>query len=210
MTSQNGECLVLDGILMMLADRVAKFSVEIGVDAPDGRIQCNTVHLLERGWLGLLIDEDAVEHPNAIKARVTAENMDRMLTEYDVPRDLGVLSIDVDGNDYWLWKALPQGWQPSVAVIEYNSMLSGCKVTPYDPEFRWDGTSWFGASAEAMVRLAHAKGYKLVGDVQHANLFFVRAELLPPGHSEPLVEALVGKIIGDIRDDSKARKFEEV
>ena len=69
-------------------------------------------------------------------------------------------------------------------MIEYNSALSvggfprSSLVMPYDPEFRWDGSDYFGASASAMARLGHAKGYKLVYVEACLNLFFLRNDLL--------------------------------
>lgn len=175
--SQNGE----DGILLALFRRIGtgpKFVVEFGVE--DGR-ECNTRYLRERlGWNGLLMDP-APNNPAFIKKElVTAENINALFEKYKVPTDLDLLSIDVDGNDYWIWKAIDPRYQPRVVVMEYNAKVppTESKTIAYDPAFRWDGSDYFGASLLALNRLAESKGYTLVGcESRGANAFFVRKDL---------------------------------
>ena len=73
------------------------------------------------------------------------------------PFDL--LSLDIDGNDYWVWMALE--YRPRVIVIEYNAHVTAgeSKTIVYDPEFRWRGTDYFGASLRALKELGDNKGY---------------------------------------------------
>lgn len=196
--SQNGEDGILAHVLHNLVspDSIKKYAVEIGVAYDEeGKLEGNTVALRTAGWEGLYFDLKAGE--GITVARVTASSLSRLLSQHNVPHDLGVLSIDVDGIDYWLWKALPNSYRPAVVVIEYNAHLAPKLplTVPYDPQFpEWFGTSWFGASAEAMIRLAHTKGYKLVACVHHLNLFFVRDDLLHPDFKEEIDYSIFGPI----------------
>lgn len=182
--SQNGE----DGILLALFRRIGtgpRFVVEFGVE--DGR-ECNTRYLRERrGWKGLLMDPAPNNPPFIQKELVTAENINALFEKYAVPADLDLLSIDVDGNDYWIWKALEPRYRPRVVVMEYNAKvpMTESKTIAYDPAFRWDGSDYFGASLLALTRLAQSKGYTLVGcESRGANAFFVRNDLVS-AHFEP-------------------------
>jgi len=149
--------------------------VEIGVG--DG-VECNTLHLLLQGWTGHWVDADEGAF-SPIKARmakhlgnglqlhlqmVTRENVDSLLRELCPDNALDFLSIDIDGNDYWVWKAI-QSIQPRVFVIEYNSTWRPplSLTVDYDPFHRWDRTNYFGASLSALCELGRTKGYNLVG-----------------------------------------------
>jgi hypothetical protein len=93
--------------------------------------------------------------------------------------EIDLLSIDIDFNDYWVWKAV-NAVNPRVVVIEYNAMLRPpmSLVVPYEPTQRWDGSNYGGASLEALVRLGQSKGYRIVGcSFAGANAFFVRDDL---------------------------------
>jgi hypothetical protein len=192
--SQNGE----DGVLAELLRRTGTapgFFVEFG--AEDGS-EGNTVFLATvLGWAGVYLEADAaafaaLEHRHrgntrvrTMRAAVTAENVDALLAEAGVPEEPDVLSIDVDGNDYWIWRALRRH-RPRIVVIEYNGALDprSERVMPYDPGFRWDRTAGYGASLGALERLAGEKGYRLAHtESAGVNAFFVREDLardLPP------------------------------
>jgi len=175
--SQNGE----DGILEFIFDEIGitnKYFVEFGVD--DGRV-CNTKYLKEKkSWNGLMMDckED---RPIYIKKEfVTAENINDLFEKYQVPHHFDLLSIDVDFNDFWLWKAL-ENYSPRFVVIEFNSSIppNKSKVVKYDPYAKWDKTNYFGASLLALEKLGSEKGYTLVGcDNTGTNAFFVKKELV--------------------------------
>ncbi len=112
--------------------------------------------------------------------KVTAENIQNLFKKYNVPKNFDLLSIDIDYNDYWVWKAIAD-YSPRVVVIEYNSSIlpTESKVVPYDPEAKWDGTNYFGASLLALKNLGLNKGYSLVGcDNAGVNAFFCKNELL--------------------------------
>lgn len=205
--SQYGE----DGILAEILRRVGTTNrtfVEFG--SADG-MENNTVLLLRLGWNGLWMDgdEEAITRAReyfapeirakqlkAETAFITAENIEELFAAHGVPIEFDVLSIDIDYNDYHVWKAL-KSYKPRVVVIEYNSMFPpGVEwVAEYRPDAVWDMTSKFGASLSAMESLGRQKGYTLVGsDVVGLNAFFVRNDLVkdkfcPPftaqNHYEP-------------------------
>lgn len=172
--SQNGE----DGILQAIFCKIGvtnTFCVEFGVE--DGT-ERNTRYLCEKqGWTSLLLDP-AENNPAFIKREfITVQNINDVFKKYDVPHHFDLLSIDIDGNDYWVWKALAPCYSPSVVVMEYNAKIppTDSKTIAYEPDFSWDGTDYFGASLLALVRLACEKGYTLVGcESKGVNAFFVR------------------------------------
>lgn len=114
------------------------------------------------------------------KEFITAENINSLFKKYAVPQDFDLLSIDIDGNDYWVWQAI-EGYSARVVVIEYNSSLlpNESKSIRYDPSFTWDGTNYYGASLLALAKLGGVKGYTLIGcDSRGVNAFFVRNDLV--------------------------------
>lgn len=176
--SQNGE----DGILLEIIKRVgakSKYYVEFGTQS--GK-ECNTRILRKKfGWSGLLMDgENENKKINLQSEFITAENVEELFKKYKVPKELDLLSIDVDGNDYWIWKAIKK-YSPRIVIIEYNSKISPNKslTIKYDPFHEWDGTDYMGASLLALKRLGEKKGYVLVCcDNTGSNAFFVRSDLL--------------------------------
>lgn len=185
---------------------VANFFVEFGVES--GR-EGNCVFLADvLGWAGLFIEADellfaslnrkyiAGDRVKTSRAAVRPDNVEGLFAAADVPAELDVLSIDVDGRDYWIWEAL-QAYRPRVVVIEYNAALAarGTVVQPRDYDQPWDGTDYFGASLEALSVLGERKDYRLVHtDLAATNAFFVRADLADghfpagddvPRHQEP-------------------------
>ena len=93
-----------------------------------------------------------------------------------------MLSIDIDGNDYWIWKAI-NCIKPRLVVIEYNSFF-GPKIAAtvqYKTKFIWDHRnkkSYYGASLKALEKLGKKKGYNLIGvDTNGVNAFFIRKDL---------------------------------
>jgi len=174
-SSQNGEDGILQAVFAAVGETDRSF-VEFGVE--DGAV-CNTAYLRRCGWDGLQMDPGDPPAPGVRREFVTAENIERLLDKYAVPREPDLLSIDVDGNDYWIWKAIVSR-RPRVVVIEYNADIPAAesRTIAYDPAFRWDGTDYYGASLAALARLGRGKGYALVGcDSRGVNAFFVRAEL---------------------------------
>ena len=103
-----------------------------------------------------------------VEARVTGENINELVAEHGLAGEIDVLSIDIDGIDYWVWDRL-EVCRPRVVIVEYNPFLGieRSVVVPYDPQFdrhRFDipRAAYYGASLPALVSLARRKGYRLV------------------------------------------------
>lgn len=194
--SQNGE----DGLLLSLIEQTgaaSKTFVEIGVE--DAR-ECNTAILaFLLGWDGLMLEANpmAVDAGLRLAARllarkrnrlqirpafVTVENVNGLIEEAGFRGELGVLSIDVDGVDYWLWKAV-RAVSPRLVVIEYNASFGASRAVtvPYKPDFRCPpGSFYHGASLAALETLGRQLGYVLVAvESAGVNAFFVRQDLCP-------------------------------
>jgi hypothetical protein len=126
-------------------------------------------------------------------AFVTSENVDGLLASSGFDRDVGVLSIDVDGNDYWILEAISVV-RPRLLIVEYNALFGAERniAVPYDARFRKDTAHasglYFGASLGALASLAGRKGYGLVAtESSGVNAFFVRRDLLGNGLAERTV-----------------------
>lgn len=178
-----------DGILEEIFNNIGthnKYFVEFG--AWDGTNLSNTANLrINKGWSGLLLEgnkEKASKYPHVTHAFITAENINQLFDENNVPSEFDLLSIDIDGNDFWVWKALDDSkYKPRVVVIEYNcnipNQLDSIAVK-YSPEIDTTKPSiyYYSASIPALKKLGESKGYSLVYRVNLHNLFFIRTELL--------------------------------
>lgn len=198
MYSQSDEDGIVQEIFRRIGTTNRKF-VEFGVEAG---LECITAKLLLEGWSGQWI-EAASNYAAAIRnnlrgyieagqlrvteSLVTAENINQLIAAAGLAGDIDLLSIDIDNNDYWVWKAIDV-IKPRVVVIEYNPTLRPplSLVVPYRPDAQWDGSNYFGASLEALVRLARSKDYRIVGcNIAGVNAFFVRNDLGAGAFLEP-------------------------
>ena len=188
--SQSNESILLESLASKLS--CATTFCEFGFDITE----FNCSRLLKPGWRGLLIDGDRqrVHFANRVlrkdaALRVTAqcaflnlENLPPMLGQFLGEDRLGILSIDVDGNDYWFLKALLP-LQPALIVIEYNASFGGRSISvPYDPDFdrhRKHPSGWYhGASLAALCKLTGAQRYALIAVSESGgNAFFVRQDI---------------------------------
>jgi|tagenome__1003787_1003787.scaffolds.fasta_scaffold20930203_3 hypothetical protein len=194
--SQSGE----DGILqLILAATGTETRRTVEVCAGDG-VECNSANLIvNHGWTGLLVDggeelvtrgkrfyEDGAQTwywPPVLKqAWVTRDNVNQLISDAGFAGEIDVLTIDLDGMDYWVWEAL-DCVRSRVVVVEYNSGLGPDEAltVPYSETFQWvKGTQFLGASLAAMIKLGERKGYRFVGtNLYGFNAFFVRADLAP-------------------------------
>jgi hypothetical protein len=196
--SQNGE----DGIIQEIFNRIGltnKYFVEFGVE--DG-LECNSTNLLYKQWKGLWIEGSSAfskqiterfsdligkGHLQIKNEFINAENIESIFKSANVPAEPDLLSIDIDYNDYYVWKAIVN-YNPRVVIIEYNSIFRPDThfVVPYNPTRTWDKTSYFGASLLALQQLGDSKGYCLVScSFTGSNAFFVRKDLIGNYFEEP-------------------------
>lgn len=208
--SQFGDDGIVEYLVARLEppQRLRRF-VEIGVEDYS---EANTRFLLvNRNWSGLIVDRGDA-HVRAVgssplmwrhdirpvSARVDRDNVNELMREHGFDREVGLLSLDVDGNDYWIWEALEA--EPLVVVVEYNSVFGARRpvTVPYDADFdrtrAHHSNLYFGASLPALARLGAQKGYRLVGSNSAGNnAYFVRAdaagELPSPAVGEAYVES---------------------
>jgi hypothetical protein len=194
--SQNGE----DGVLLYIFSAIGMTNRRVVEICAGNGLECNAANLIiNHGWKGLLFDGNGanVEHarqlyatladtfirpPIVVHAWVTAENVNDLIRAHGFSGEIDFLSIDIDGVDYWLWKAI-ECVQPRVVTVEYNAFWGPHRAVtvPYNPEFRLDFSRvpyYCGASLAAFVKLARDRGYRLVGAPRsQINAFFVRNDL---------------------------------
>jgi hypothetical protein len=193
--SQHGEdACTLDLFRRLGAPR--KTFLEIGIQ--DG-LECNTAILaLNLGWRGVMLEGDRDlakeaqtnyrEFPGVTirQAFVLRENINILLKETGVDKESDFFSLDIDGNDYWIWAAM-EDFRPRVVAVECNGYFGRRAVTiPYDPRFVHRAKTprgYCGASLPAFVKLARQKGYALVRMVS-CNAYFVRRDVLAGGVQE--------------------------
>ena len=153
--------------------------------------------LINNNWSGLVFDS-SLENINYIKqdkiywqynlkaecAFIDRENINELLINNGITGDVGLLSIDIDGNDYWIWESI-HCIKPRIVICEYNGQLGyKRKVTvPYDKYFSRSeahfSNLYYGASISALSHLAETKGYELLGSNSAGNnLFFLRKDLV--------------------------------
>jgi len=195
--SQHGE----DGLLLYLFSKIGKTNqrfIEFGIG--NGQ-ECNTANLsLNFGWNGLLMEADPAMAARAqnfyeektggksarvkvVQCKVLSDNINKMFTQNGMQGEIDLLSIDIDSNDYWIWKAI-EAVTPRVVVIEYNAFLGAEKAitVQYDMAFnrfkKHPSGLYYGASLGALAHLGQEKGYRLVGCESHGvNAFFVRKDI---------------------------------
>jgi hypothetical protein len=202
-----------DGILLFLFAVLGmrtKLFVDIG--AGDGVTDSNCANLaINFGWHGLFIDRDESKimqgvqiysrHPDTFLyppifkcATVTRENVNQIIREAGFEGEVDLLSIDIDGNDYWIWKSL-ECIQPRVVIIETHVEFGNRNlIVPYDANYVYPGPipDYRGASPVAMMKLAESKGYRLVGANRFGfNTLYLRNEdgvdLIPTVSAESIL-----------------------
>jgi hypothetical protein len=203
--SQFGE----DGIIQYLIHKVPIENdtfVEFGVES---YAESNTRFLLSHdNWRGLIIDSGTAHrevlertgllwrhHIDARTAFIDRDNINSLIGDAGIRGDIGLLSIDIDGNDYWVLEALDVV-SPRILVVEYNSTFGpeAAVTIPYDADFRRDRAHYshlyWGASLSAFAELAARKSYALVGGNSAGNnAFFVRSDVFGSLREVPVAEA---------------------
>ena len=175
--SQTGEEGVLEAIFAAVGT-TSKYLVDIG--AGDGTALSNTRLFLEAGWHGARFDANYAG--DVYQERITAENVCDVLAKYNVPAEFDLLSLDIDGIDWYVLRSLLRVYAPRVFVCEINNTYPADPphAVVYDPAMGPQTSDYFGATLGAYRRLAEFRGYLLVHCLPW-NAFFVRRELLPEG-----------------------------
>ncbi len=187
--SQSDEDGLIEEVFRRIGERSRKF-LEIGVQSG---AECNTTNLLLQGWSGAWLEcsENFVRMGEVLFRQliassqlrivhqfVTAEGIDSQVAKTGLVGEIDLLSIDIDGNDIWVWKAL-SSIQPRVVIIEYNATYAPplSIAAPYVADQVYGGTNYFGASLGALAKVGYEKGYNLVGcSFRGNNAIFVRKE----------------------------------
>jgi hypothetical protein len=195
--SQNGE----DGILWYIFSLIGTHSkTAVEICAGNG-IQCNSANLLvNHGWTGLLFDgneeniaagklfygsnPDTFTYPPRLcHAWLDVDNVNDLISNQGFNGEIDLLSLDIDGIDYWLWKAVTV-IRPRVVVAEIQAIWGDSRSVsvPYRADFRAEYVDGFGvysgASLPAFVKLARSKGYRLIGAQRYGfNAFFMRDDV---------------------------------
>lgn len=215
-----------DGLLLYvlsLIENPVKQFLEFGSD--DG-INSNSANLhFHHDWTGLFIDGNkrAIERgrffykkwgnpkakqPTFLNSMITRENINELIREGGLSGEIGLMSIDIDGNDYWVWEAITV-INPQVVIIEtHNEFGLNDIVVPYDADYFYPGKhpDYHGASPVAMNNLAKHLGYRLVGCNELGfNFIFVRNDL-----ASALKEVTVASVLTHPSNEGAQKKFESI
>jgi hypothetical protein len=164
-----------------------RICVDIG--ASDGVEGSNTLPLFQSGWGGLAAELDpirfamlalvmsAADTVNLVRAKVTPPTVGALLRAHGIPREFGLLDIDIDSYDYHVLDALLAEHRPRVIVAEINETVPPPLrfTVNWNPDFEFRGDNFFGLSLTALSELAARHGYVLV-QVHYNNAFLVAAE----------------------------------
>lgn len=216
--SQWGE----DGMIQKLIRHIDipnKAFIEFGVQ--DFRESNCRFLLMHDNWRGLVIDAskphiDSIRkspmgwrhHLDAICEFIDRDNINELLARGKFGNDIGILSVDIDGVDYWILEAISE-CSPRILIVEYNSVFGPNRAitVPYDPRFvrteKHHSNLYFGASLAAFHHLATARGYSLVGsNSTGSNAFFVRNDQMAncPFPALTAAEAYVESLVREGKD----------
>jgi hypothetical protein len=189
-SSQWGEDGIIEWLVQRLGDLPESF-IEFGVE---NYRESNTRFLLQhRNWRGLVIDgsdahvdfirRDAISWRHdlsAVSSFITKDNINQLIKNASFGGEIGILSVDIDGMDYWVWEAI-DSVNPIIIIAEYNSVF-GDKLPltiPYNPRFTRSSAHYsnlyYGLSIRAAENLANSRGYTMIGTNRAgSNVFFVR------------------------------------
>lgn len=188
--SQNGEDGITIKLIELIYGKYCKFRnyVEFGVE--DGS-QCNTRILREKfGWKGLLMDGGYSNKNIFLKQEfITKENIVDLFKKYNVPYNINLLSVDIDGNDFYCLKEILNNYKCDIIICEYNAthLPHEDKVIVYDKDFRWGEhfsnysyySNYYGVSLLALKKLANKYNYSIVYcENNGVNCFMVHNDII--------------------------------
>lgn len=217
---EDGKLLFIFSVLGMTNKTFVEFGSDDGVNSNSANLY------FHHGWTGLYMDGNpkAIERgkrffskyphphmhpPKFVCSYINRENINRLLFEAGMTGEIGLLSIDIDGNDYWVWDSI-EIIKPQVVIIEtHNEFGLNDIVVPYDADYVYPGKHpvYHGASPTAMTKLAKKKGYRLVG----ANELGYNFIFIKNGLAEDLIPEVTPESLLHHPSNMEARKrFEEV
>lgn len=211
-----------DGIIQYLVnylDIKNKTFIEFGVE--DYREANTRFLLINNNWSGLIMDDinfniEKIKKDDffwkydlrAKAAFITAENVNNLIKEEGFFGEIGLMHIDIDGNDYWIWKAL-EVVEPIIMIVEYNSVFGIRKAitVPYNPKFNRTeehySNLYFGASLKAFCDLASIKNYAFIGSNSTGNnAYFIKKDYLNGIKSLEAEEGYVSSKFRESRDEN--------
>lgn len=168
--SQNGEGLLLEYVLNSIGERhTEKSYIKIGdLGSGDGFYLSNSKHLENLGCQVYYAEKE-----NGFT--VTKDNLNELFWDTN---HLDILSIDIDGNDYWVIDSFLKDNYTKVIIAEFNAMYTDSRTIKYNPNHVWAGDSYYGFTFDAGVKLAERHGYKVIFQVADMNMIMVRADLV--------------------------------
>lgn len=218
-----------DGIIQYLIHKIdipadVQTFIEFGVQ--DYQESNTRFLLMNNNWRGLILDGDQANMDKvinggdywrheltAVAAFIDRDNVNDLFVRHGFSGEIGLLSIDIDGNDYWVWERIA-AVNPIIVVAEYNSTFGAqhAVTIPYDPAFQRSrahySNLYWGASLKALCTLAERKGYAFVGsNCAGNNSYFVRTDKLGDLKPVPVEQGYVAARFRESRDTGGALTF---
>ncbi len=181
-----GEAEILNGLVAQIGPR----QVAVDIGAYDGYALSNTLGLFIKGWSGLAVEYapglfaklsvrySTFSNVSLARVKVTPGNIVPLLIAYGIPREFGLLNLDIDGFDYFVLDRLLENYRPSIICVEINE-----KIPPpikfavkFSDSYWWDGSEFYGMSVSMLELAAKRHRYALVG-LEYNNAFMVPIEL---------------------------------
>lgn len=212
-----------DGIIQWLINNLDipnKTFIEFGVE---NYRESNTRFLMmNNNWSGFVMDGSESNVRQIINSEyfwkysllvkavfIDTDNINSLLLSSGLDKEIGILHIDLDGNDYWVWKAI-NAVSPIIVILEYNSIfgIDRAITTPYDKAFfrtkAHYSNLYFGASLRALYELSAEKGYSFIGcNSAGNNAYFVRRDKLNDSVNEVSLER--GYVLSMFRESRDAK-----
>lgn len=204
-----------DGIILYVLSMIGmKTKKVVEMCCGDGSVCMATNLILNHQYDGFLFDGDAknissaktffrrkwdcrLAPPKLMQSWITKDNVNQLLTDAGVSGEVDLFSLDIDGNDYYVWEAISE-IKPRLCVFETHDIIPGdlSLTIPYDPEFYcWNKPGaekdFRSVSLLAMKKLSEAKGYRMIGAHRHGfNVFFLRNDIAPDLFPEVSIESV--------------------
>lgn len=169
--SQNGEGFYLEYLWQTIAQNQRPLMIDVG--SGDGFILSNSRHLKLFGFKILYYEKETG----------TPISIENCLDSIDHPM---IISMDIDGNDYWILdKQLPH-YKPSIVIAEFNPSYTDSRTIKYNPDHVWAGDIYYGFTFEAGCKLAEKHGYKVIFQIADMNMIMVREDLVKGLYIPPI------------------------